>query len=355
MSSVQLHTGETLAIEAFEPPFAGGDTGMCWWRDVAADLMAGDLRRWLHTLYYVGEIDGERAGYMSCWTPTDTRDVGLVEFVWTAEAHRRKGVATALLRQLRQDFARAGGLALYLCTTNPHAGRLYERLGFRYHVGDGMRYLAPDAEDFDRHYLDDTGPAAVRDTTWADLPRAAVLYNHPEPRWIMKDVLSDGFRDTRHESHFVRTFRGIEGRRGLSRVLETPERRLVGMATVLRRDTFAEQHTGTLSFRVVPAYFGQCADLLAAAVDGCAPLGISRLEALVAEGDRDELRLLEEAGFTQEARLRDRLRVDGGLQDLHVCTRAVPEAQDAPFVAGHYYGGRQDWQRTRIEETEESQ
>ena len=348
MSSVQLHSGETLTIKLHEPPFEGGDVELCWWRELAADLLAGALRPWLHTCYYVGYIDGARVGYVSRMTPTDTRDVGLVEFVWTSEAQRRKGIASALLGRLVEDFTQSGGAALYLCTSNPDAGLLYERHGFRYLVGDGMRYLAPGAADFDSHYLAAAGPATVRDTTWADLPRAAVLYNHAEPRWFIKDVLSESFRDTRYESHFVKTFRRIEGRRGLSLVLENPQRHVVGMVTVERRGTFAEQHTGTLSFRVAPAYFGRSTTLLTAAIDGCAALGIGELDTSVADCDQDQAQLLEAVGFSMAARFQNRLRIDGQNRDLLVLTRAVPEAKAMLFEEGDFYGARKDWQKARI-------
>ena len=93
-TTVQLGSGEKLTIEVCEPPFPGGEHSLCWWGDIAADLMAGNLRPWLYTPYYLGKIDGEVVGYMGCQTPADTREVGLVEFVWTAEAHRRKGIAS---------------------------------------------------------------------------------------------------------------------------------------------------------------------------------------------------------------------------------------------------------------------
>ncbi len=345
---VQLSGGEKLTIEGCEPPFAGGAHSLCWWQDIAADLMAGNLRPWLHTPYYLGKIDGELVGYMSCQTPADTRDVGLVEFVWTAEAHRRKGIASLLLGRLVEEFAAAGGLALYLCTANPHAGSLYERHGFRYFVGDGMRYLAPGAGDFDRDYLDGGGPAEVRDATWADLPRASVLYNHPEPKWIVKDYLSQSFRDTRYESHFVKTLRRLEGRRGCCLALENAKCRVVGLATVERRGTFAEQHTGLLSFRVVPAFSGQSADLLGAVIERCAAVGIAVLHVYLADCDADQKQLLAKVGFGAEARFKQQLRVDGRFVDMIVYTRTLEQTAAAPFDEGFYYGGRKDWQRQRV-------
>ena len=345
---VPLGSGERLAVRVCEPPFTGGGEDLCWWGDVAADVMAGKLRPWLRTAWYLGEIDGERAGYMSCWTPAASREIGIVEFVRTAEAHQRKGVASILLGRLVEDFTRAGGLALYLCTTNPHAGRLYESRGFRYLVGDGMRYLAPGSGEFDRDYLGGGGPAVVRDATWADLPGAAALFNHPEPRWIVKDSLSRCFHDTRYESHFLKTFRRLEGGRGVCVALENAAGRLVGLATAERRDTFAEQHTAVLSFRVAPTFTSRSAALLGAAVERSAALGISVIHVHAADCDEDQKQLLQGAGFAEEARFRDRLRVGGGFVDLVVYGRRSPAPAVPSSDEGEFYGGRQPWQRQRV-------
>ena len=46
------------------------------------------------------------------------------------------------------DFQARGGVAMYLCTTNPDAFALYASEGFSELIGDGMRYLAPGHEVF---------------------------------------------------------------------------------------------------------------------------------------------------------------------------------------------------------------
>ena len=255
--TVRLRTGEQLIIKTLLPPLHDYASKVGCWADVRDDLLNGKLTEWLFTPYFVGEIDGEVVGSMSYYTPTDTRDVGVVEFVRTEEEHRSKGIASALMDCLIRRFRVDDGVALYLCTTNPIAGSLYEKHGFWYHVGDGMRYLAPDAEDFDQTYLAFCGPARIRDATWADLPPASVLYNHREPRWLIKDYFTQTFRDTRFESHFVRLMRQIEDQNGAFVVLENREQRIVGAAVLKRFDTFHEQHTATLSFRVCPGYFEQ--------------------------------------------------------------------------------------------------
>ena len=131
----KLKSGETLLVSEVEPPLGAfaGKVG-CWWEAVEEDLLSGAFAPWLLSPYYIGEIRGEAAGYLTCLTPARNPRGRLVEFVSTSEEHRGKGVATALLRQLIVRFEANGGLALYLCTTNPAAGRLYESCGFDYFV-----------------------------------------------------------------------------------------------------------------------------------------------------------------------------------------------------------------------------
>ena len=193
-----LRDGSTLAIEVAEPPFSRSCDWerLCWWPLIREEVMRGNLNRWMLAPHFVGRIDGEVAGTMCYYAPRDTRDVGTLQFVSAEERFRRRGVASALVGALIRHFTAQGGRALYLCTTNPVAGHLYESHGFRYHVGDGMRYLAPDADDFDRRWFA-AGRAAIRDAHWGDLARLCVLYNHPDPPWLIKDSLSASLRDTR--------------------------------------------------------------------------------------------------------------------------------------------------------------
>ena len=302
----------------------------------------------LLTPYFVGELDGEVVGSMGCYTPRDTRDLGIVEFVETAEEHRRKGIGSVLLGRLIDWFTAEGGVALTLCTANPVAGSLYEKHGFWYSVGDGMRYLGPDARDFDETYLEFSGKARVRSAAWGDMPRASFLYNHPEPDWTIKDYLTGSFRHMRFETHFVGLMKGAEDRRGAVVVLDTPKRRVVGLAALRRLDTYHEQHVATLSFRVCPAYLPQTSELLAEAARQARELSIASLQVFVAGCDGDQAALLEAAGYIQEARLRDRLRRGDGWVDMLVYTLRLSEAVSAMRADDDYYGSRKPWQAERV-------
>ena len=348
--TTQLKTGEQLVIKTLHPPLGDYASKVGCWGAIRDELLNGELTEWLFTPYFVGEIEGEVVGSMSYYTPTDTRDVGVVEFVQTAEKHRQKGIGSALTQTLIERFRADRGLALDLCTTNPIAGALYEKHGFWYNIGDGMRYLAPNAQDFDSTYLTHCGSAQVRDAAWSDLPRASILYNHPEPRWFIKDCFTQTFRDTRFESHYLKLMRGIEGQRGVFVVLENPKQRLVGTAVLQRFDTFYEQHVATLSFRVCPDYLGQTAELLNAAAQKATALSINTLQTYIADCDDDQKALVTTAGFEEEARLRNRLRNGDGFLDVLLYTRSLADTTPPLQEQAHYYGNRKPWQAERVNE-----
>ncbi len=346
---VPLRDGSTLAIEIAEPPFDRSRdwARLCSWPLIREDMMEGRLNGWIHAPHFIGRVGGEVAGTMCYYAPADTRDVGALEFVSTEERFRRRGVGSALVGALVDHFTAHGGQALYLCTANPVAGHLYESHGFRYHVGDGMRFLAPGAADFDRHWFA-AGAATIRDAHWGDLARLCVLYNHPDPAWLLKDPLSESFRDTRYESHFIRVMRAIEGGNGAFLVLEASDSRVVGAVAFRRTDTFCEQHVAELSFRIGRAHFDRAADLLDTAAERAATLGIRQLALRVAADDDEQRTLAESAGFTEGARWPRRLRSDEGFSDMLFMLRdvATPAAPSKPRES--FYGERKPWQAARV-------
>ena len=347
-TTVALKTGERLNIRIVFPPLGEYAPLVGCWGSVRDELLGGGMSESLATPYFIGELDGQEVGSMGCYVPVDTMDVGLVEFVATSEEHRQKGIASMLLRALIEWFTSQGGQALNLCTSNPFAGSLYEKHGFWYSVGDGMRYLAPGAEGFYQEYLGNSGEARVRSATWGDLPRASVLYNNLEPNWTVKDYLTSSFRDTRFERHFIDLMLGAEDRKGAVVALEAPGTRLVGLAALHRTGSYMEQHVATLSFRISPAYYGQADELLGAAAVWAADLSITLLQAFVAEGDGDQQGLLRSAGFEEEARLRGRLRTPDGMVDMLVYSRQLSGSDGPIFGPGGYYAGRNPWQAERV-------
>ena len=175
-----------------------------------------------------------------------------------------------------------------------------------------------------------------------------MLYNAPEPAWLLKDVLEDCLRDTRYEYHFVRLMRRIENAQGAVLVLATPKNRVVGLAAFVRRDTFAQQHVATLSLRVAPAYMDHAVGLLRAAVDRAADIGVGVLEFPIAASDADLADIASAAGFTEAARLPDRIRDGQTWVDLRLFTASLGLPTRAFHGSETYYANRQPWQVQRI-------
>lgn len=352
--SVTLRSGERMQIERLLPPMDTFGGRVRTWDPLQDDLFSGALAETLYTPHFVGTIDGEHAGSLGYYVPADTRDVGIVEFVATEDRHRRKGVADALMSRMLDEFVANGGQALHLCTTNPVAGHLYENHGFWYRVGDGMRFSVQDADEFDATYLAFDGDPIVRDAVWGDLPRAAILYNMPKPAWLLKEVLDDCLRDTRYEYHFARLKLRVANAQGAMLVLATPKNRVVGQTVFVRRDTFPQQHVATLSLRVTPAYMDHAVTLLRAAVERAGNIGVSVLEFPIAATDEDLAVIARAAGFTEAARLPDRIRDEDAWVDLCLYEQALdPPAR--PFHESQaYYANRHPWHVERIESGPES-
>ena len=346
----QLSDGSTLSIEISEPPFdpSWDWERLCWWSPIREEMMKGELNRWLYAPHFIGRINGQFAGSMSYYTPRDTRDVGIVGFVSTEEQFRRRGIASTLMSKLIRKFTSQGGQALYLCTTNSIAGDLYESHGFRYHLGDGMRYLSPDASDFDDRWFAPCSPVTIREANWADIARVAVLYNHRDPAWLIKDSLSASFRDTRYESHFMHLMRQIENTKGSFFVVEASGSRIVGSVVFKRLDSFYEQHVAELSLRLSQQYFSHARSLLDQAAQRAENMGIQQFALMVAATDYDQLKLAARAGFVAGPCWPRRLYDNGRFTDMRIMLRDLKPSEVVVRTRDSFYGERQPWQQDRI-------
>ena len=343
-TTCRLPGGERLTVSVLEPPLGPwAERIEYWWREVRSAVLGGELAETSLDRFFVGEIDRAYVGSMCYARHRERPEVAVLEMVWTHPAHRRKGVARALLRRTLADFRALGGVAMYLCTVNPDAFALYASEGFRTLVGDGMRYLAPGGEDFDRTYFADAGPARVRPAVWGDLAGVAALYNQPAPDWLVKDYPRRVFRDVRYEGHFRRVWKPAADGRGTALVLESPAGRVVGIASAVEVDSYVEQHAQVIDFWACPSYLDQVPELLAPLVRATADGGAELLEARVASVDTAKRELLEGAGFREEARLRQRLRLGDERVDLLVYSLVFGQRRPPRHPPGGYYGGRPGW------------
>ena len=104
VSSVALRSGERMSVSIVEPPLTEyarrspeGRLVNWLWGDIKDEVISGEMRPWLYTPYAVGEIGPELVGSLAYYTSTHNQEVGLIQFVETAEAHRSKGIMSALM------------------------------------------------------------------------------------------------------------------------------------------------------------------------------------------------------------------------------------------------------------------
>ena len=142
--------------------------------------------------------------------------------------------------------------------------------------------------------------------------------------------------------------RAIEEGNGAFLVLEASDSRVVGAVAFRRIDTFCEQHVAELSFRLGRAHFDRAADLLDAAAERAAALGVGQLALMVAAEDDEQRGLAESAGFAEGARWPRRLRSGGGFTDLLIMLREVAPAAAPSKPRESFYGERKPWQADRV-------
>ena len=79
-------------------------------------------------------------------------------------------------------------------------------------------------------------------------------------------------------------------------------------------------------------------------------IGVRTLQVSIAACDEDMAELAGTAGFAQEARLKDRLRVDDGWMDVLTYSRTVDGDVPPYRPIDDYYGTRKTWQHARVGE-----
>jgi L-amino acid N-acyltransferase YncA len=212
-----------------------------------------------------------------------------------------------------------------------------------------MRFLSDAGRDFDDAFSETQSDVVVRPAHWGDLPGVSALYNHPEPRWLVKDYANSCFADTRYERHFISSFRATEGGDGAFIVLEADGNRIVGAAALRRMETFHEQHVAVLDFRAAPGALRLGATLVQKTVDACDELRLGVAICHAGGNDTSKIGILEELGFVLEGTFRDRLRDEAGIHDLLCFCRHLRMASAPARPRESYYGEIKEWQRERAE------
>ncbi len=343
----ELKNGEKMKIKVLTPPIEFEQSmaeKTFWWNDIRDRALKGELERGnLCVKLFLGDSGGEYLGSVVLLTPKPESDIGLVEFVGTSPEHRNKGVAGAILDALIKCFEENGGLALYLCTTNPIAYELYKKKGFASCIGDGMRRITSLNHEFDEGYLSYTGPPQIRVAEWGDMPRFAPLFNNPHNVFFIKDFILPVFHDGRYESHFKKMLLPQEKGEGGLLVLESPDRCIVGSCFLKVGPSFYEQHIGLIDYMIAPDYSGYVGDLLAAACEKAKELGLEMLLNRGAGCDTPKLAAFKDAGFNCDICVKNYFKTENERYDLMISVRELQQGGARRKTRGEYYGLKPDW------------
>lgn len=254
----------------------------------------------------------------AAWTisPPDDARIGSIGDVFTAEAHRGRGLARLVCSHLLDAFDARGGQCMFLATSNPVAERLYRQLGFEAVCGQLMRRAT---DGFEAVWFQ-LSAVTVRPIIWGDLPRLIALYASPS-RWIslcmMQGFLSSSYVPYERANSFMKlTWQAT--RRGIWLGAFNATGALVGSCPVVPMGNEQQVLGGQLDIFVHAAFLAYAAELLVAAAQQADAKGWRWLVAWIASNDSEKRDLLAQVGFKQQATLPDGVVVRGQAQALEL-------------------------------------
>jgi GNAT superfamily N-acetyltransferase len=241
---------------------------------------------------FLGVLDsGEVVGNI---TTVECHGVAILQHVFTPPQHRRKGIATHLMRGLCGDFTSRGGRAMSLGTgydTPPY--HIYAGFGFHGRGDSGKMTWLPDA-DFPQTYFA-PAPASIRETCWGDWPRLEALYA-TEGQWQLKGYWFHQFGHTGYESQYPELREAMDkGEVSQVKVMETPAGAVVGHAFLAGQPAW-KNRVLVLDLMVHASFHDRLGELLATVEF---PAG-HKVQAFCDAGAEAKMAALEAAGFSRE-------------------------------------------------------
>ena len=283
------------------------DRLQAFWRDIFGDapdiepavLLGSESSHNTSDLYLVEE-DGQAISTTMVTTCNALPELGGFGEVATVPEARGRGLATDLCRQSIEDFADAGGKALFLGTVNPAAARIYHRLGWRKLASSIVWALITDDRSPEAYlvdYFSNPGPAVVEEGgPGARVPIIPLIVTPHD--WRVLDA-NTGILSARYA--LVRSCMGLypkyqalrkDGRGNWFAARDT-RRRVVGLSTAALHDSRGCRVDGFTHGGSDDAWD----DLLRAAIDWGQASGASAIYATACVEDEDRIARLETLGF----------------------------------------------------------
>lgn len=321
LATVTLKSGETMQVIHVASPEPA-------WVDRILPFLDHKGTRWLEPMRvaytsgldaltindFLGVLDsGEVVGNI---TTAEYASVAILQHVFTPPEHRRKGIATHLMRGLCEEFVSRGGRAMSLGTGyDSHPYHIYAGFGFRGRGESGKMTWLPEADFLANWFA--PSPVIIRETLWEDWPRLELLYA-TEGQWQLKGAYFGQFGHAGYESQYVELRPAMEeGLITSVRVMESATGAVVGHAFVAPQPGWPK-HVHILDFMLHANFHGQAGELLASVE---LPTG-SKIQSYCDARAGARREALEAAGFRLEGTLAGQI-LDENRQplDVHVYGR----------------------------------
>lgn len=267
----------------------------------------------LENRFYIGEVDGEIVGNICTF---EQGGVGIFGHVFTREDQRRKGIATAIMQVLMEDFHQRGGKSLFLGTGyDSPAYHIYHSFGFRgIRPGSGtMRYDVPSQEE--GVLLPGEIEPTIREANWGDWARLNLLMMRPgEP--FLRNLAYGWFGPSNVEGSYLSLQEArAEDDRYRAWTMETPTRIPIGFATLTPARPWP-QPLWHLDFFVHPDFTRHSSSFLKSF-----DLPEGKIQAYTEATEHGLAQALTDAGWQQEGLLKGHLIADDGKRDVIVWGR----------------------------------
>jgi len=292
-----------------------------WVRDIHRRLAGG--MPGARDFYFIARRAGELVGHVWYTTREDAPDLGLIGHVYTAPAHRRRGISARLVDAAMAEFRQRGGRVMQLFTSTRYTLDFYQRFGFEnlysnqaYHETDWYM-CAPSGAHAELTRTLAAARVTVRPISFGTLPQYCFLYNL-EHDTLSKDRAQPVGLGLDAELSFIHMHDKLVARQAAAYALGD-DHLLAGVATLCQLDFPHQSHVGIVDAYTDPRFRDHVPQLIEACLGRRAELGIEFVYALAV--DTYKRRQFEQLGFRSGATLSRHFRVGADVHDVWVYRR----------------------------------
>jgi len=326
LDSVRLVTGETMEVYLLIPPVGEWMERMISFTEHYSDQprrdiiqrLRGDYAGACDDFYFLGLINEQVAGQV--WYGYARKSDGVANFgnVYTAPAHRKKGITGILMKYFSENFKKSEARAAFCTCLSPWVVSIYAKHGFHPALPGtdcgplmlSQKGVTTDFEQFCNEYYSvkpqeklTVAQADIRQRHSIDTLLKFYTKLNPEKSWP-RIALASSIKNYQHALHLTE-----EGRGKLFAAV-TDDARVVGWSFCLNPASELERKTGVIDYEIHPNYTGFAPTLLMETVKAsresfdfiCAQLpsfAVAKCKAFI-EAGFTEISLLPQYGYYNE-------------------------------------------------------